>query len=52
MERIEHGALAVGQVGARRPYLADLFKDFLHQLEVVRHKGVIGDKAFYAFDVF
>ncbi len=52
VKRIEHGALAIGQVGTRGSYLADLFKDFLHQLEVVRHKGVVGDKALDAFDIF
>ena len=52
VESIEHGALAVGQVRAGGTYLADLFEDFLYQLEVVRHEGIIGDKAIHAFNVF
>ncbi|MCY1354413.1 hypothetical protein D9M69_407890 [compost metagenome] len=45
LEGIEHGALAVGQMRAGSADLTDFLEDFLHQLKVVRRKGVVGNEA-------
>ncbi|MCY1286006.1 hypothetical protein D9M69_383460 [compost metagenome] len=45
LEGIEHRALTVGQMRASGTDLADFLEDLLHQLEVVRRKGVVVDEA-------
>ena len=51
LEGIEHGTLAVGQVRPGGTDLADFLEDLLHQLEVVRRKGVVADEAFRTIEV-
>ena len=50
LERIEHGALALGKVHARSAYLADGLEHLLQQLELIRRKGVVGGEVFGALD--
>ena len=50
LERIEHGALTLGQVHTRGANLADGLEHLLQQLELIRRKGVMGSEIISALD--